>query len=151
MDPAGRPVTVRLEIEGERVRFQAGVVREAWSEGAGGYTHADTLSLLYAGRIHSWVFVPFIVYPLPPLPGIHRENHRVVPVVWGQDTLTVGEDQVLMVQEGPEIVLTRNLSLNGTEVFRERRRFRFDGGDLVAFEWFRVLQGDTLHLDYRRP
>ncbi len=151
VDEAGRPVTVALEPDQGRIRFQAGVIREGWAEGAGGYTHADTLFLLYGGKIRTRVLTPFLVYPLPPLPGIHRESHRAETVVWGEDTLTVEENQILTVQEGPEIVLTRRLSLNGTPVFSEERRMQFDAGDLTAFVLFQVLQGDTLQLDYRKP
>ena len=151
VDEAGRPVTVALEPDQGRIRFQAGVVREGWAEGAAGYTHADTVEILHGGQIHTRVFQPFLVYPLPPLPRIHRETRRTETVIWGRDTLTAEETQTLTVREGPEIVLIRNLSLNGTGVFHEERRMVLDGADLLEFHLFRVIQGDTLQLIYRKP
>jgi len=151
VDEADRPVEVALEPADGHILFQAGVIRENWAEDAAGYTHADTVGILYGGRIHLWVFKPFLVYPLPPLPGIQRESRQTERVIWDRDTLTVEENQILTVREGPEIVLIRNLSLDGTGVFHEERRMVFANGDLTEFHLFRVIQGDTLHLMYRKP
>lgn len=151
VDEEGRPVEVSLIPGDGGVEFRAGVIREVWGEGAGGYSHADTVELLWDGQVRTWVFDAFLVYPLPPLPGIRRESSRSLSMVWGQDTLQAEAFQSLEVREGPVLHLVRTLKLQGTQVVREERTFQFERGDLVSFTLLRTVQGDTLHLRYVQP
>lgn len=151
VDEAGRVVEVSLVPSGSGVTFQAGVIREGWVAVADGYAHADTVELLHGGTVRSYVFAPFLVYPLPPLPGFRRESARSGRVIWGQDTLHTEEHQILEIQEGPVLHLSRVLWLAGQTVVEEDRRLEFEGQDLRAFSLVRVIQGDTLSLHYTQP
>lgn len=147
-DGEGRAVTVHIEPTPEGIQFQAGPVEIWWQEGGGGYTEQDTVEILDGDQIRSWFFPPFLVYPLPPLPGLHYRETFEHQETWGLRTVDLQAIQDLRVEEGPKVVLVRSLKVDGEILAEEQRILQFYQADLKRFYLFRQVQRDTLILNY---
>ncbi len=145
-DEGGRAVSVRLEPLPEGVRFQAGPVEILWQEGGSGYVEQDTVELIDGGQIRLWVFPSFLVYPLPPLPGLAYREVTEDRAMWGERRVTLRAVQEIRVDDGPTVHLSRTLRVDDVVMVEETRVLHFRGETLRRLDLIRRIQEDTLRL-----